>query len=100
MKVFVFLLLCLGLTGSCGSDGECGLEPGTWSVANSGGLCQANIFGDTDYAVYCTSNVNGGFDCACGAASEAPLEFSSEDFCELDGEERVCAAIDACGFPL
>lgn len=95
------LLLSLSVAGiSCDSGGDCGLEAGKWSTATSGGLCQANFFGDTDYAVYCAENADGDYECACGAVSENPLEFTSNDFCDMDGEERACKAIELCGFPL
>ncbi len=97
------LLLLLVVAGAgCGGEagGSCGLEDGRWSVANAGGLCQANFFGDVEYAVYCSANADGEYDCACGAASEAPREFVSADFCDLEGEARACEAIARCDFPL
>lgn len=98
------LLLSLALLGAIAlsgcSDGESCITPGQFSTADSGGLCQVNFFGDIDYAVYCSPNASGGFDCACGAAVDNPLEFTSPDFCDLGAEERACAAVDACNFPL
>jgi hypothetical protein len=84
---------------ACGSSGASCDLPEQWSTANSGGLCQANIFGDTEYAVYCARNADGDYDCACGAAADDPLEFISPDFCDLEDEERVCEAIARCNFP-
>jgi len=97
----LFVAACLGgLSCSSGGSGDCGL-PGQWSVANSGDLCQANLFGDTqDYAVYCVKNSDGDYQCACGAVSENPAEFISTDFCDLKGEARACKAIELCNFPL
>ena len=93
-------LLALGGV-SCGSDeGGCGLPDGMWSTAHTGQSCQVNIFGDTEYAAYCSENQNGGFNCACGAAAENPLEFTSEDLCDLDGQERICEAVAECGWQL
>jgi hypothetical protein len=85
---------------SCDSGGSCDLPAGGWSTATSGGLCQANFFGDTEYAVYCAQNAAGDYACACGADVDNPLEFTSTDFCDIDGEERACLAIEVCGFEL
>ena len=94
------LLLALSLA-ACGSgDGASCDLPAEWSAASSGGLCQVNFFGETEYAVYCAENADGEYDCACGAAADDPPEFSSADFCDLEGEERACAAIEQCDFPL
>lgn len=98
-RILPFLLPILLLT-ACGSEGSECVEAGKWSAANSGGLCQVNIFGDVDYAAYCTKKADNSYDCACGAVAENPLEFSSDDFCDLDGEARVCEAIARCGWPL
>ena len=88
---------CLAIAG-CSSGGSC--VEGNWSTANSGGLCQANIFGDTEYAVYCGTLADGTYDCACGAAVDNPLEFISTDFCDLEGEDRICEAVARCNFPV
>jgi hypothetical protein len=98
------LIVTLGVaSASCdsgNSGGECGLSAGTWSTATSGGLCQANFFGDTEYAVYCAQNAEGRYECACGPIVENPQEFTSTDFCDLEGEARACEAIKVCGFPI
>lgn len=98
IPVLVILLVSLILAGAaCDSGGDCGL-PTNWSAATSGGLCQVNFFGETEEAVYCAENGAGGYECACGPISENPLEFTSADFCDLEGEERACKAIEVCGF--
>lgn len=94
------LLLCAGTACGDADGASCDLEAGRWSVASSGGLCQANFFGDVEYAVYCATTEDGQYDCACGAASEDPETFLSDDFCDLEGEARACEAIARCGFPL
>ncbi len=96
----IFMLGVAGVSCDSGGGGECGLPAGMWSTATSGGLCQANFFGDMEYAVFCGQNAEGSYDCACGPISENPLEFTSTDFCDLDGEERACKAIEICGFPI
>jgi len=71
--------------------------PCAWSTADSGGLCQANLYcDDADYAVYCGDLGDGSYDCGCGAAADDPPEFISEDFCELEDEERMCEAMARC----
>lgn len=92
-------MLGLGLAG-CNGDSTCDL-PDQWSTATSGdgSTCQVNIFGDTEYAVYC-GGTPGNWDCACGPAADNPPEFVSVDFCDINDEERVCQAIAQCGFPL
>jgi hypothetical protein len=97
------LLLCAALVGlvggGCGGGGgSCDL-PEQWSSARSGDLCQVNFFTDPEYAVYCGGTA-GNWDCACGPAADNPPEFNSEDFCDLEPEERACQAIARCGFPL
>ncbi len=59
-----------------------------------------NFFGDIEYAVFCATDASGSYDCACGAAVDSPFEFVSPDFCDLPAEERACAAISICSFPL
>ncbi|MBW2731637.1 MAG: hypothetical protein JRH20_04545 [Deltaproteobacteria bacterium] len=98
----VVVALAISILGfGCGSDGsECDLPPGNWSTANTGSMCQVNFFGEVDYAVYCADSPQGGYNCACGAVSENPPEFTSADLCDLEPEARACAAISACSFPL
>lgn len=99
-RVLLTCAVLLGLVGGgCGGDGgSCDL-PTQWSSARSGDLCQVNFFTDPDYAVYCGGTA-GNWDCACGPIAENPTEFVSEDFCDLEPEERACQAIERCGFPL
>lgn len=97
------LLTCAALLGlltsGCGGDGASCDLPESWSAASSGGLCQVNFFTDPEYAVYC-GGTTGNWDCACGPAADNPMEFTSEDFCDLEGPARACQAIERCGFPL
>lgn len=99
---FGALLFLFGAFTACGgsNNDSCGLEFGSWSTANSGDRCQANFFGEKEYGVYCATNQDGSYDCTCGAASESPREFTSADFCDLEGKERACEAIAQCDFPL
>lgn len=83
-----------------GSGDACDLSGVQWSTSSSGGLCTVNFFGDVEYLVSCSPNGDGTWTCRCGRASDNPPEFTSDDFCELDGPDRACAAIEACGFPL
>ena len=93
----VCIAIMLAAGSACGS-GSCGLEPGKWSTANSGGLCQANYFGSPERAVYCGEQSDGTYECACGAAADNPKMFVSDDFCDLKGEERLCEAVAQCGW--
>jgi hypothetical protein len=97
MRVLVAALVGVIGTG-CGGGASCDL-PSQWSVANSGGLCQVNFFTSPEHAVYC-SGASGNWDCACGPAAENPMTFTSADFCDLEGEERACQAVEECGFQL
>ena len=101
------VLLALVLVGCSGGGpatetedtdpGGCEI-PCQFSTANSGGLCQANLFCDVNEpAVYCGEEADGTYTCDCGAAAENPPSFSSPDFCDLEAEARVCAAIEQCG---
>jgi hypothetical protein len=95
------LLVCAVLVGlvNVGCDGgSCDL-PTNWSSASSGGLCQVNFFTEPEHAVYC-GGTTGNWDCACGPIAENPVEFNSEDFCDLEPEARACQAIERCGFSL
>lgn len=100
-RVLLGCAALLGLVaGACGGDGGAGCDlPAQWSSARSGDLCQVNFFTEPEYAVYC-GGATGSWDCACGPIAENPLEFTSEDFCDLEPEERACQAIERCGFPL
>ena len=92
----------VGLVGSgCDGGGASCELPELWSSASSedGSLCQVNIFTEPEYAVYC-GGTTGNWDCACGPAVDNPDQFISEDFCDLEPEERACQAIERCGFPL
>ncbi len=101
MKRVLYILPAMLLAVACGSDGEsCEIGVENWSTANSGGLCQVNFFGTTEYAVYCSGNSDTGYDCACGAAVDNPETFQSINFCELEPKERACTAIAMCNFPL
>jgi hypothetical protein len=92
----VLVVALVGMVGAgCGGGASCDL-PEQWSVANSGGLCQVNFF-NPEHAVYC-SGASGSWDCACGPAAENPMRFTSADFCDLEGEERACQAVEQCGF--
>lgn len=100
------LVLCVALSGlagaGCGGDGGASCDlPELWSSAKSGdgSTCQVNIFTTPEHAVYC-GGTTGNWDCACGPAAAMPMEFVSEDFCDLEPEERVCQAIERCGFTL
>jgi hypothetical protein len=94
------VLLGIPLAG-CGSDGASCDLPTNWSSARSGdgSLCQVNFFTTPDYSVYC-GGTTGAWDCACGPIAQNPMEFTSEDFCDLEAEARACQAIERCGFPL
>ena len=88
------------LATACGGGPSCDL-PAQWSSARSGdgSTCQVDIFAPSAHAVYC-GGTTGNWRCACGPAADNPPEFTSADFCDLDGEERVCQAIARCGFAL
>ena len=94
----IAIALLFATAAGCGSGGSCDL-PTNWSTANSGGLCQVDFF-DPMESVFCAENANGEYDCACGPIANNPLEFTSADFCDLEAEDRACAAIEACGFQL
>ena len=82
--------------GDGGSTESCNF-PCQYSTANSGGLCQANAYcDDGDFAVYCGEEADGTYSCDCGAAAESPPSFSSDDFCDLEGEDRMCEALAKC----
>ena len=88
---------CSGDKDDGGSTtGACEI-PCQYSTATSGGLCQANVYCDSgEFAVYCGEQEDGTFACDCGAAADDPPSFDSDDFCAVDGEERVCQAIERC----
>lgn len=101
ISTVLFLSLVLGCKGEEPADTEdpeaCEL-PCQFSAASSGGLCQVNLFCDTtEPAVYCGEEADGTYTCDCGPAVDAPPSFSSDDFCELEGEARACAAMAQCG---
>ncbi len=100
MIVLCAAMIWLVGTGCGGGGASCDL-PEQWSSATSGdgSLCQVNFFTDPEYAVYC-GGTTGSWDCACGPAVDNPEEFTSEDFCDLEAEERACQAIERCAFPL
>ncbi|HUQ03790.1 MAG TPA: hypothetical protein VM261_14935 [Kofleriaceae bacterium] len=91
-------LLALAVSACGGDGGSCDL-PEQWSSARSGDLCQVNFFTTPEHAVYCGGST-GAWNCACGPIADNPLEFTSEDFCDLEPEGRACQAIARCGFPL
>jgi hypothetical protein len=99
-RVIMVCTVVVGLasTGCGGDGGSCDL-PTNWSSARSGGLCQVNFFTTPEHAVYCSGS-SGAWSCACGPIADNPLEFTSEDFCDLEPEGRACEAIARCGFPL
>ena len=92
------LVLAFSLVG-CGSDSEPSCQ---YSTADSGGLCQINFFCEdgVDRAVYCAGNASGAYECACGAVVDNPLEFVSDEFCDVEGEDRYRLAVEACGFAI
>lgn len=95
LRVLMVALVVVG--AGCGSDaGSCDL-PAQFSTANSGGLCQVNFFTTPEHAVFC-GGTSGNWECACGPAAENPMMFTSADFCDLEGEERACQALEQCGF--
>lgn len=99
-RVLVTCVAVLGLIGGgCGGD-SCDL-PTNWSSAQSsdGSLCQVNFFTTPEHSVYCGGST-GNWDCSCGPVVENPMQFTSEDFCDLSPEERACQAIERCGFML
>ncbi|MBT8494471.1 MAG: hypothetical protein KJO07_15550 [Deltaproteobacteria bacterium] len=90
------LALAFCLVG-CSGDSEPSCQ---YSTADSGGLCQIDFFCEdgVDRAVYCATNASGAYECACGPAVDDPLEFVSDDFCDLAAEDRYARAVEACGF--
>ena len=92
--------IALAALTACGGGPSCEL-PAQWSSASSGdgSTCQVNIFAPSEHAAYCGGS-SGNWSCACGPLSENPLEFVSTDLCDLDPEERVCQAIERCGYAL
>ena len=100
LRLLSMTLAILALTACADDGGSCELPP-QWSTATSGdgSTCQVNIFTTPEHAVYCGGST-GNWQCACGPAADNPPEFTSEDFCDLSDEARVCQAIARCGFPL
>jgi len=97
-RLALVFVVSASLLAGCSGGGESCAGSAQWSTATSGGLCQVNIFTTPEQAVYCAEKADGTFDCACGPIADNPTMFTSADFCKLDGEERVCAAVEQCGF--
>ena len=91
------MMSCGGDQGDDDATDPTGCDfPCQYSTANSGGLCQANAYCDVEFSVYCGEEEDGSYSCDCGPAAESPPSFSSDDFCDLDGEARLCEALERC----
>jgi hypothetical protein len=93
-----------GTGGGSGGGGGAALSCNV-SSAKSGSLCQVNYYcpDGGEPAVYCGQQNDGGYDCACGPASQSPMHFASPDFCSdipANTDARAREANTKCGFNL